>query len=112
MIEDNGYGISVARKTCTAVEDNSVRAAGYGMPGVRVEGNDADLVHQPEEAIARARGGGGPTCSSFRQVGLKDISLVTKGYRPDGEVEELTAIDPITLYRDRLIEDGVAGSAG
>lgn len=113
VIEDNGYGISVAKKTCTAVEHNSVRAAGYGMPGVRVEGNDADRIHQAAgEAIARARGGGGPTLLELQTTRLEGHFIGDQeGYRPEGEIDKLTAIDPITIYRNRLIEEGVAEKA-
>ena len=56
VCQDNNYGISVNKANSTAVESIADRAAGYGMPGVRVTENDADLVFAAVgEAVARAR---------------------------------------------------------
>ena len=57
VIEDNDWAISVPRSSSTAVASNAERAAGYGIPGVRVEGNDVEAVY---EAAARPWPGRGP----------------------------------------------------
>lgn len=108
IIEDNAYGISVAKRDCTAVESNAVRAAGYGMPGVHVPGNDADRIHAAAgEAVDRARAGGGPTLIEIETNRLEGHFMGdAEGYRPAGEVEALKAHDPIPAYRARLLAEG------
>ena len=108
VIEDNAYGISVAKRDCTAVAGNAVRAAGYGMPGVHVPGNDPDAVYAAAgEAVARARSGGGPTLIEIETMRLEGHFMGdAEGYRPAGEVEALKARDPIPAYRARLLADG------
>jgi len=108
VIEDNAYGISVSKRDCTAVERNSDRAAAYAMPGHFVPGNDADAIFKVAgEAIARARAGGGPSLIEIETTRLEGHFMGdAEGYRPEGEVERLKAIDPIPLYRERLLADG------
>ncbi len=108
VIEDNAYGISVAKRDCTAVADNALRAASYGMPGVRVTGNDPDAVYAAAgEAIARARSAKGPSLIEIETYRLEGHFMGDpEGYRPDGEVAGLKARDPIPLYRARLLADG------
>jgi len=113
VIEDNAYGISVAKRDCTAVASNAVRAAGYGMPGVHVPGNDPDVVHVAAgEAVARARAGGGPTLIEIETTRLEGHFMGdAEGYRPTGEVEALKARDPIPAYRARLLAEGFEAEA-
>ena len=108
VIEDNAYGISVAKRDATAVERNADRAAGYGMPGVFVPGNDPDAIYYAAgEAIARARSGGGPSLLELETTRLEGHFMGdAEGYRPEGEVASLREDDPITRYRARLIADG------
>ena len=53
VIEDNDWAISVPRASSTAVASNADRAAGYGIPGVRVEGNDVDAISEVAGAGSR-----------------------------------------------------------
>lgn len=110
VIEDNGYGISVAKRHCTAVARNSDRAIAYAMPGIHVDANDPDLIHDAAgTAIARARSGGGPSLIEIVTTRLEGHFIGDQeGYRPDGEVAALAAIDPIPAYRARLEAEGVA----
>lgn len=110
VIEDNAYGISVAKRDCTAVERNADRAAGYAMTGIFVPGNDPDAIHDAAgEAIARARLGGGPTLLELETTRLEGHFMGdAEGYRPDGEVAALKAKDPIPAYRRRLEDEGFA----
>jgi len=60
VVEDNAWAISVPRAASTSVPTNAARAAAYGIPGERVEGNDPDLiaeaaVERVEAAIAAAK---------------------------------------------------------
>ena len=60
VCEDNKWAISVEKSVPTAIASNADRAAGYGMPGVLVEHNDAvEVFEAAGEAVARARRGEG-----------------------------------------------------
>ncbi|HXG18764.1 MAG TPA: thiamine pyrophosphate-dependent dehydrogenase E1 component subunit alpha, partial [Methylomirabilota bacterium] len=60
--ENNGYAVSVPTSRSTAVPDIAARAAGYGVPGVVVDGADAAAVYEVmQNAVERARAGHGPT---------------------------------------------------
>ena len=73
VLENNHYGVSTNIKDTANVEDLSVRAQAYGIPGVRVDGFDVLAVYESAvEAVARARRGDGPTL------------LVTEAYRFEG----------------------------
>ncbi|WP_018991040.1 thiamine pyrophosphate-dependent dehydrogenase E1 component subunit alpha [Aromatoleum toluclasticum] len=106
VVEDNKYGISVEKSASTAIASNADRAAGYGMPGVLVERNDALAVFKAAGmAVARARRGEGPTLievKTDRYFGHFQGDPET--YRPKGEAKELRQHDPIpalgTLVRD------------
>lgn len=108
VVEDNAWGISVPKAASTAVPSNAVRAQGYGIPGVRVEGNDPLAVFDAAgEAVARARGGGGPTLLEIETWRLAGHFIGdAEGYRPAGEVDGLKARDPIPALRRRLLDDG------
>ncbi|MCO6057544.1 thiamine pyrophosphate-dependent dehydrogenase E1 component subunit alpha [Pseudomonas sp. MOB-449] len=110
VIEDNAWGISVAKAASTAIERNYLRAAAYGMPGVFVPGNDADAIFAAAgEAIARARAGEGPSLIEIETHRLAGHFMGDgETYRPAGEKEALLAKDPIPAYRQRLLELGVA----
>lgn len=104
VCEDNRWGISVAKADSTAVPFNHVRAAGYGMPGVLVERNDAVAVFDAAgEAVARARRGEGPTLIEVvtdRLFGHFQGDPET--YRPKGEVQALREHDPIAALGAQL----------
>ncbi len=62
ICENNRFAISVPLRKQMAIENVSVRAAGYGFPGVTVDGTDMVAVYEAvKEAVARARSGKGPT---------------------------------------------------
>jgi acetoin:2,6-dichlorophenolindophenol oxidoreductase subunit alpha len=89
------------------------RAVGYGIPGVDVDGNDADLVYGAlASAVARARSGGGPTlveCVTFR---LRGHSMGDDmRYVPKEQLAEAETRDPVPGYRQRLLVAGVCTEA-
>lgn len=111
VCENNGYGEYTPQRNHQAIVDVADRAAGYGMPGVVVDGMDAVAVFEAAgEAIARARAGEGPTlleCKTYRyydHVGVRGMGLV---YRTDDEVIEWKKRDPIDLFESRLQEQGI-----
>jgi pyruvate dehydrogenase E1 component alpha subunit len=113
VCQDNKYGISVSKKASTAVESNAERAAGYGMPGIKVGENDAVAMFAAAgEAIDRARRGEGPTLIEMqvdRYYG--HFQGDPEGYRPKGEVRALKARDPILRLERQLVEQGLLDDA-
>jgi pyruvate dehydrogenase E1 component alpha subunit len=112
--ENNEYGEFTPRHKTMAITDIVDRAAGYGMPGVIVDGMDVVAVHEAAtEAVARARRGEGPalieakTYRFYNHHGIQNLGLK---YRPDAEVDEWKKRDPIFSFEERLIEAGTASS--
>ncbi|WP_108446658.1 thiamine pyrophosphate-dependent dehydrogenase E1 component subunit alpha [Halomonas denitrificans] len=113
VIEDNAWGISVAKQASTAVPRNDLRASGYNMPGMHVADNDVEGVFAAAgEAIARARDGQGPTLIEIETSRLAGHFMGdSEDYRPKGEKAGLQSHDPIPRYRRMLLEDGVLDEA-
>jgi len=86
------------------------RAAAYGLEAVAVDGNDADVMYRTAvAALQKARGGGGPSlieAATYRKGGHSRADPAK--YRPDDEVAAWMARDPLTLYRQRLLDLGIA----
>jgi pyruvate dehydrogenase E1 component alpha subunit len=112
VIEDNAYGISVSKAQSTAVASNVVRAAAYAMQGVFVPDNDPDLIYEAAgAAVKRARAGEGPTLLEIETHRLEGHFVGDSvEYRPESERERLKSVDPIILFRERLIRDGCAAA--
>jgi len=115
VCENNGYGEYTPQRNHQAIVDVADRAAGYGMPGVVVDGMDAVAVYEAAgEAIARARAGEGPTlleCKTYRyfdHVGVRGMGLT---YRTDEELAEWKKRDPIELFEARLQEQKIMSAA-
>ena len=113
--ENNEYGEFTPRDKTMAITDVVDRAAGYGMPGVIVDGMDVIAVHEAAvEAVERARQGGGPsmieakTYRFYNHHGVQNLGLK---YRSDEEVAVWKLRDPIFTFEDRMIENGVATRA-
>jgi TPP-dependent pyruvate/acetoin dehydrogenase alpha subunit len=88
------------------------RASAYGLESILIDGNDADVVYRTaQSAIARARVGKGPSLIEALTYRHHGHSRADPGkYRPVEEVEAWLKRDPIPLYRQRLIDFGVAES--
>jgi pyruvate dehydrogenase E1 component alpha subunit len=110
VCENNLYMEYTRTSVVTAVEHPAAdRAASYGLEPVVVDGNDADAMYQAATAaLVRARGGGGPTMIEALTYRHGGHSRADPGkYRPQAEVEEWLARDPLTTYRERLLAAGV-----
>jgi acetoin:2,6-dichlorophenolindophenol oxidoreductase subunit alpha len=110
VCENNRYMEYTPIASVTSVPNPAAdRAAANGMPGVIVDGNDVIAVHGVmAEAVERARSGGGPTvveALTYRHYGHSRTDPGT--YRPEAEVEEWLARDPLVVGRQRLFELGV-----
>ena len=125
VCENNMYAAQTAAAETHAMPDVAGRAAGYGIPGVVVDGNDIFAVYQAAaRAVARARAGEGPTlieCKTYRwrahteRIGQPD-------FRTEAEIEVWKKKDPIARLlgqlkaqgshdRRRLAGDGQGGAA-
>ncbi|AFZ91322.1 MULTISPECIES: thiamine pyrophosphate-dependent dehydrogenase E1 component subunit alpha [Bacillus] len=112
MCENNKYAISVPYDRQVACEKISDRAAGYGMPGVTVDGNDLLEVYRVvKEARERASKGEGPTLIETVSYRLTPHSSDDddSSYREREEVEEAKKQDPLLLYKAYLQEAGLLG---
>ena len=110
VIENNLYAISVPLSKQAGVSDLSVRAEGYGFPGVSVDGNDVfECYRVMVDAVQRARSGQGPTlieCRTYRfHPHTSDDDDRT--YRTREEVEEARKKDPILQFGSYLQKWGI-----
>jgi pyruvate dehydrogenase E1 component alpha subunit len=110
VCENNLYMEYTSTAGITAVPSPAAdRAAGYGLPPILVDGNDADVMYRTAtRALALAREGGGPSLVEAVTYRHGGHSRADPGkYRPRGEVEAWLAYDPLTIYRARLLRLGV-----
>ena len=110
LCENNGYAVSTPIGTTAAVENIADRAAGYGIPGVVVDGQDVLAVYEVvSEAVRRARAGEGPTlveAKTYRYLDHAANMGRDLGYRTDDEVAQWRATrDPIALFDKRITTD-------
>jgi len=113
VCENNGYGMSTSTARSTSVKFISQRAAAYSMPGVTVDGNDFSAVAEAlHVAIARARGGDGPSLVENLTYRWRGHSKSDRNrYRTKDEIEEWVAKDPIARFRAELIAHGILDEA-
>jgi len=114
VVENNGYAESTHRDYAVAVDSYVDRAAGFGLPGVTVDGTDFFAVYETAgEIIKRAREGGGPAlleCKMVRFFGHFEGDQQL--YRAKGEVDHIrTNQDCIKLFASRIVEAGVVKPA-
>lgn len=109
ICENNKYGMSFSIEKSFAIENISERAAAYGIPGVTVDGNDLDEVHEAvSAAVARARAGEGPTLVENLTYRWKGHSKSDKNlYRTKEEIAEWREQDPILRFETRVKESGL-----
>ena len=110
--ENNGYAITTSVTLSHGQPDIAKRAAGYGMPGEIVEGQDVVAVYEcTRAAVERARRGEGPTlieAKTYRfdehQVGL---NIIGEPYRMASEIQSFVQHrDPLVLFKAQLLEIG------
>jgi 2-oxoisovalerate dehydrogenase E1 component len=110
ICENNGWSEMTPTSSMSLVTDLARRADAYGFPGVVVDGNDPEAVH---EAVRRAREAAlrreGPTlieCKTVRLSGHYNNDI--EHYRPKDDVAQAWARDPIPACRSRVLELGLA----
>jgi 2-oxoisovalerate dehydrogenase E1 component alpha subunit len=107
--QNNGWAISVPTELQTAGEIWK-RAEGYGMPGIRVDGNDVLAVYRATRAAAeRARSGGGPTLieALTYRIGAHTTADDAARYRDEDAVDRARSFDPIARFRAWLEREGI-----
>lgn len=99
LLENNQYGLTVRQEVQSPVADLYIRADGYGMPGLAVDGNDVAAVYRAvSDAAARARRGEGPTlieAKTYRMQGFSTSDM--GGYQSEQEIAPWRERDPIRL---------------
>lgn len=111
ICENNLYMEYTPIGSVTAVANPAAdRAPAYGLPAEVIDGNDVLVVREAvARAAERARGGAGPSvieARTYRQYGHSRTDPAK--YRPEEEVREWLARDPLTLARKRLLDMGVS----
>jgi len=110
LVENNGYAISVPAAREVSVPDVAMRASGYGIPGVVVDGSDVLACYRAARtAVDLARSGGGPSlieAKVMRLTGHSSDDQQTK-YRSDEELASERLRDPLPRFRDELRGAGI-----
>jgi pyruvate dehydrogenase E1 component alpha subunit len=112
IIENNGFAVSMPTSAATAAKDFASRAAGYGMPGVLVDGHDPIAVYEvAEQAIARARAGQGPSLIEVRITRWEPHAAGIADLRDEDELAEARRKDGVRVLREALIANAVLTEA-
>lgn len=113
VLENNHYGVSTNIRDACNIEDLSVRAKAYGIPGVRADGFDVVAVYEAAvAAVQRARDGLGPTLlvtESYRFEG--HYAGEPEVYRGRDEVQAYRTKDPVTRFQAYLVDNEKASPA-
>jgi pyruvate dehydrogenase E1 component alpha subunit len=113
VCQNNRYAEHTSFQDSTLIEHLSSRAAGYGMAGVTVNGNDPDEMYGAAKiAIDRARAGEGPTLIEALTFRFNGHLIGDAAHYIDKEI--LAAArerDPMPILRARLLAEGIASEA-
>jgi acetoin:2,6-dichlorophenolindophenol oxidoreductase subunit alpha len=111
VCQNNLYAEMTPTADTMKLEQVADRAAGYGMPGIRVDGNDPLAVKSVlDDALQRARDGAGPTfieCVTFRFRGHYFGDRMP--YIPKEQLAAAMAADPVPRFRSHLADTGICG---
>jgi len=110
VCQNNHWAISMPRAKQTRSKTLAQKALAYGLPGIQVDGNDILAVYAAaQEAVQRARTGGGPTlieCVTYRLTMHTTADDPTR-YRSDEEVEKWSKRDPLPRFQKYLLDKGL-----
>ncbi|HEX8560274.1 MAG TPA: thiamine pyrophosphate-dependent dehydrogenase E1 component subunit alpha [Pyrinomonadaceae bacterium] len=113
VAEHNWYAYSTPTSKQTAVANLAEKAAGYGIPGYVVDGNDVVACYEVmRRAADSARGGGGASiieAKTYRRKGHAEHD--DQRYIPAGELEHWERRDPLDRFHRHLVSKGVATQA-
>lgn len=111
ICENNMYANTTSVKEAFPLPDIAVRACAYGIPGKVVDGNDVFQVYEVvHEAVARAKGGEGPTLIESKTYRTCGHAGVGQDGRPEDELKEWRAKDPISYFEKELLKARVITS--
>ncbi len=114
VCENNRWGATQPASSAISVEDVSVRAVAYNIPGVTVDGNDVMAVYEAvEQAVRRARAGEGPSlieCKTWRWSMHNE--RMGKDNRSQEEIEDAWRHDCVALFGTGLVGQGVTTQDG
>jgi pyruvate dehydrogenase E1 component alpha subunit/2-oxoisovalerate dehydrogenase E1 component alpha subunit len=115
LCENNQWAISTPASRQTASKTFAIKALAYGMPGVRVDGNDVLAVHAAvSEAASRARAGGGPMLieAVTYRMGAHSSSDDPHAYRSEADEAAWADKDPLRRFGAYLAATGLLDAAG
>jgi pyruvate dehydrogenase E1 component alpha subunit len=116
LCENNRYGMGTALERASAIYDISERASSYDMANEVVDGQDVLIMHAAmERAAQRARSDKVPTLlevRTYRFMGHSMSDPIHGHYRTKEEVEDQRKRDPISVWSQRLIAEGMMDEAG
>ncbi|MDH3402162.1 MAG: dehydrogenase E1 component subunit alpha/beta [Acidobacteriota bacterium] len=110
VVENNRYAFSTPTTAQYAAQRLSDRGPGYGVRAMTVDGNDPDVMAEVlAEAVAQARGGGGPTLVEAMVGRMRGHSEADDSLKvvPPEELAAYQAADPVPYYATRLQEEGI-----
>jgi len=104
IVENNGVAMGTQVERHSATKDLAERGSGYGMPHYNIDGNDVDVVIKELTAAAdRARRMEGPSYIVANTWRIRGHSMSDPlKYRTKEQIEKAKALDPITIYSERL----------
>lgn len=112
LVENNQYAISLPLRYQTASQNIAIKAEAYGFEGLQVDGNDVLATYKATKtAVEKARSGGGPTlieAVTYRMGGHSSSDDPSR-YRNKDELDYWKSRDPITRFRNYLLNNGVIG---
>ncbi len=115
LCENNRYGMGTALERASAIYDISERASSYDMANEVVDGQDVLVMHAAmERAVQRARTDKVPTLlevRTYRFMGHSMSDPIHGHYRTKEEVEDQRKRDPISVWSQRLIAEGMIDEA-
>ncbi|MEF8800498.1 MAG: thiamine pyrophosphate-dependent dehydrogenase E1 component subunit alpha [Halolamina sp.] len=108
LVENNGYAVTLPVEESSGPEQLADRAAGYGMPGKTIEGQDVLTVYQEvSDSIESIRSGDGPQFIEAETYRYLDHTASLTGmfdYRSEEEEERWHERDPVPNFRERLLD--------
>lgn len=114
VCENNQYAVTTSVSDASGPEHLSDRAAGYGIPGKTIDGQDVLTVYEEtKEAVDEIRSGGGPQFIEYETYRYLDHTVAISEmmgdatYRPNEELDQWKARDPVKLFFDTLTDDGI-----
>jgi len=107
--ENNRYAMGTALERSESQTDLCIKAAAYGMPAVRVDGQDVVAVHKTTMQMQQAaREGRGPAFIEYQTYRFRAHSMYdTELYRDKSEVEAWKTRGPLHSFSDRLKAEGM-----